>query len=104
MAKTEDKVLCRTPTPNKKPTRIARARFDLVRNALLRLLPKKGEGMVFTDLFDKVEAELTPQEIEFLGSVSWYTTVVKLELEVRGEIERVEGSQPQRLRRLINRT
>lgn len=103
MAIAEDKVLCRTPTPNKKPTRVARAKFELVRKAILRLLPKKGEGMVFTELVDKVEAELTPREIEFLGSVSWYTTAVKLELEVRGEIERVKGSQPQRLRCFIRR-
>jgi len=29
--------------------------------------------------------------------VSWYATVVKLDLECRGEIRRVEGAKPQRL-------
>lgn len=101
MPKTKEKVLCRTPTPNKKPTKIAKTKFELVRKAILRLLPKKGEGIVFTELWDRIEAELTPAELDFLGSVSWYTTTVKLEMEVRGEIERVEGSIPQRLRRLI---
>lgn len=99
----DEKVLCRTPTPGKKPTQIAKAKFDLVRKAILRLLPSRGNGLTFAELVDQVEAELTPQEREFLGSISWYAITVKLELEVRGEIERVEGSKPQRLRRSISR-
>jgi hypothetical protein len=32
------------------------------------------------------------------GSISWYATMVKLDLEARGEIERIPGSSPQRIR------
>ena len=32
-----------------------------------------------------------------LGNVMWYTTTVKLEMEVAGEIRRVDGVTPQRL-------
>jgi hypothetical protein len=32
------------------------------------------------------------------GSISWYVTTVKLDLEARGLIARVPGSHPQRLR------
>ena len=32
------------------------------------------------------------------GSISWYVTTVKLDLEARGLIERVPRSRPQRLR------
>jgi hypothetical protein len=34
----------------------------------------------------------------FEGSVSWYVTTVKLDLETRGVVERVPGQKPQRLR------
>lgn len=40
-------------------------------------------------------------QLEELGSVGWYTTTVKLDLEARGEIARVESARPQRLVRLI---
>jgi hypothetical protein len=56
-------------------------------------------GVEFKELPGLVEQHLLPADREALGSVSWYTTTVKLDLEVRGEIERIEGSKPQRLRR-----
>jgi len=34
----------------------------------------------------------------FEGSISWYVTTVKLDMEARGEIERVPDSNPQQLR------
>jgi len=34
----------------------------------------------------------------FEGSVSWYFTTVKLDLEARGILERVPGERPQRIR------
>ena len=45
-----------------------------------------------------VVQQLDPGEKEKPGSVSWYTTTVKLDMEVKREIERVPGSKPQRLR------
>jgi hypothetical protein len=94
-----EKIECRTPTPNKKPTRIAKTKFDLVRRAILRVIPKKGNGVAFSDLFALVEDELTPNERKAVGSIPWYVTTVKLEMEVRGELERVPNVTPQRLRR-----
>jgi len=46
-----------------------------------------------------VEERLAADERANLGSTGWYTTTVKLDLEAKGEIERVPGSTPQRLRR-----
>ncbi len=97
-----EKIECRTPTPDKKPTRIDSWKFNAVRRAILEALPTEGEGVVFRDLPKIVQAGLTEDDLAKLGSVSWYTTTVKLELEVRGEIRRVQGVSPQRLLRTVS--
>lgn len=99
MATREEKVACRTPTPGKKPTRIARRKFDAIRSAILKVLPKTGEGVPFADLTRLVDTKLSPDIRSEIGSLMWYVTSVKLELEVRGEIRRVPDVSPQRLLR-----
>jgi hypothetical protein len=91
-----EKVLCRTPTQGKKPTSIAREKFDPIRRAILKVLKANGAGTLFVDLPELVEEELSPTERNIVGSLPWIVTTVKLELEVRGEIRRLSGS-PQRL-------
>ena len=93
-----DKVLCQTPTPGKQPTRIERWKYDLVRSAILSVVPSSEQGVEFRLLPALVEQQIEPGNLSKLGSVSWYVTTVKLDLEVNGEIERVSGSKPQRLR------
>ena len=95
----EEKVVCRTPTPEKKPTRIIKWKFDAVRQGILDTLPRHGKGVFFKELAKHVAQHLTPKELSELGSVGWYTATVKLELEVRGEIKRVRAKGPQRLLR-----
>ncbi len=97
----ERKVLCETLTPGKQPTRIPRWKYDLVRTAILSVVPADEQGIEFRQLPELVEQRISGQDRERLGSVSWYTTTVKLDLEVKGEIERIPGSKPQRLRRRI---
>ncbi|MGD2253575.1 MAG: hypothetical protein PVF70_11735 [Anaerolineales bacterium] len=96
----DERVLCRTPTPGKQGVRIAKWKYNRVRQAILGVLPEAGDGIEFRRLPELVKASLSEEESEELGSISWYTTTVKLELEVRSEIERVPASKPQRLRRL----
>jgi hypothetical protein len=94
-----DKVVCRTPTPGKKATRLAKEKFDLVRRAILRVTPRQGQGVCFWEIPRLIKQELTPSELRTIGSLMWHVTVVKLEMEVRGELERVPDRQPQHLRR-----
>ena len=94
-----DKVVCRTPTPGKKPTRIDRWKFEVIRKSILKAVPKSGEGVAFRDLTKLVKKQLTAADQKKIGSLMWYTTVVKLELEVRREIRRLKGASPQRLLR-----
>lgn len=97
MAKSIVKVECRTPTPGKKPVRIDQWKFELVRSTLARVVPRTLPGVLFSELPELVAAELTADDLERIGSLMWYVTTVKLELEVRGELQRVAGSSPQRL-------
>jgi len=64
----EEKVTCRTPTEGR----------DGVTN-----LPKWK--------FDAIQSAI-------LTVLKWHVTSVKLEMEVRGEIERIPGRVPQRLK------
>lgn len=93
----EDKVVCETPTPGKQSTRIDRFKYDCVRRAILESVPEAGEGLEFRDLPGEVAKRLTEEERSGLGSIAWYTTTVKLDLEVKGEVRRVPGVTPQRL-------
>ena len=94
----EERVVCETPTPGKKPTRIHKWKYDLLRDVILDIVGRTPDGIEFKALPDLVEARLSPQQLSDLGSVSWYTTSVKLDMEVKGDIARVAGARPQRLR------
>jgi len=95
-----DKIVCETPTPGKKPTRIDRWKYELLRKTILELLPASGEGVLFSRLTGLVKDHLNREQLVRIGSLSWYTTTVKLDLEVKGEIYRIPGSTPQRLLRI----
>ena len=99
MTEKSDKIACETPTPGKKPTNIDRWKYDLISGSILEILPTTGDGIAFRDLSDLVSETLSEEERREIGSISWYTTTVKLDLEVKGKIERVPGVSPQRLLR-----
>ena len=82
----------------KQPTRIDKWKYDLVRSAILEVVPSDERGVEFRDLSKLVAQQISPSHLGKLGSVSWYTTTVSLDMEVKGEIERVPGSKPQSLR------
>lgn len=74
--------------------RISRRKYELVKSAILEIIPNTNPGIPFKTLADGV-AEV--------GSIGWYTTCVKLDLEARGIIERIPGVSPQRLRKNMKR-
>lgn len=98
MSENSDKVVCKTPTPGKMPTKIDKWKYDVVRRAILNILKSQPDGVLFAELPGLVNQNLSEYERQNLGSINWYTTTVKLDLEVRGEIRRVEKATPQRLK------
>lgn len=92
-----EKVECLTPTPGKQPTKIEKIKYDAVSAAILAVLPNNGDGLLFKGLPDLVSDFLGREKMKEIGSSSWYTTTVKLDLEAKGLIYRVPKSSPQRL-------
>jgi hypothetical protein len=78
----------------KQGVNIERAKYDAVKQAILEAIGQACT-LEFGALPSAVEADLAEP---FDGSIGWYTTTVKLDLEARGLIERVPGRSPQALR------
>jgi hypothetical protein len=82
----------RTLHPQKKQgVNISREKYEIIHKAILAALGKNKE-MPFMKLARAVEKEVRDN---FEGSVTWYVTTVKLDMEARGEIKRVPNSRPQ---------
>lgn len=95
--KDDEKVLCRTPTAGKAPTRIPKWKYETLEAAILASVPQEEPGISFKKLPEMVHQQLSEDIRNRLGSVSWHTTTVKLEMEVRGKIKRIKGITPQHL-------
>jgi hypothetical protein len=75
--------------------RIERTKYDTIKGAILDAVGETST-VSFGALTDVVRRQVGDR---FSGSVSWYVTTVKLDLEARGLIERVPDMKPQHLRR-----
>jgi hypothetical protein len=84
--------MIRTLHPAKKQgVNISREKYEIIRKAILCVLETQRE-MTFMKLSRAVEKEVNGT---FEGSVTWYVTTVKLDLEARGKVKRVPHSRPQ---------
>jgi hypothetical protein len=79
---------------NKQGVNISREKYEMIRQAILCVLQTRKE-ITFMNLSRAVEKEVNGK---FDGSVTWYVTTVKLDMEARGEIKRVPKSRPQLVR------
>ena len=90
--KGQAKVECRTPTGRRPPTRIFKWKFDRIQKAILDELQVDGIDIEYSELARRVEAKIPKEEAARIGRIPWFVEVVALELEVRGELERVVSS------------
>ena len=77
----------------KQGVNIDKRKYDMVRQAVEEALQAQP-GATYSELTDAVGQRIGDV---FDGSVGWYVTSVKLDLEARGVLERVDGRSPQRL-------
>ena len=86
------KDMIRTLHPEKKQgVNISREKYEVIRKAIIITLRAQKE-ISFMNLSRAVEKEVNGT---FEGSVMWYVTTVKLDLEARGTVKRVPNSRPQ---------
>jgi len=80
-------------------TRVDKAKYEAVKQALLAVLPAAGPGVSVADAKAQL-LPLLPQEL-FPGGdkAGWWLKAVQLDLEAKGVIAR-EATKPMRLRRL----
>jgi hypothetical protein len=85
----------RTLHPEKKQgVNISREKYDIIHKAIITTL-RQNKEMPFMKLAKAVEKDVKGS---FDGSVTWYVTTVKLDMEARGEVKRVPNSRPQLVR------
>lgn len=85
--KDEERILTKHPQ-GKFGVSISKAKYDLVRVGLIDCL--KGKPLTQEELITCVTKKL---QSKFEGSMKWYAENVKLDLEARGEIERVPSKK-----------
>jgi hypothetical protein len=98
MSPTAELIQLLHPDPKKAAPRISLKKYEAVRAAIMKAVSQQEDGILFKDLDAEVARLLSPDTLENLGSVSWYTISVKLDLEARGVIERIPGTRLQRIR------
>ena len=90
----EEKILTLHPEEGKQGVNISRAKYEMIRQAILKAIRSQG-SISYKGLVSLIDYNLRNR---FEGSIPWYVTTVKLDLEARGEIERAPGSGEQHLR------
>jgi hypothetical protein len=71
---------------------VTREKYESVRQAMLEILPKEGEGLTLEEIVAEIETRV-PAEL-FPKGVTWYTVTVKLDLEARGMVKRIPKTSP----------
>lgn len=86
---TEEKILTLHPL-GKTGRNINKQHYDIIRHAILAAL--QGKELTHTELFSELERSL---KNSFPGNISWYGETIKLDLEARKLIKRIDA-KPQK--------
>ena len=89
----EEKIMTQHPE-GKQGVNISKAKYDMIRHAIVDAVRSQGV-ITFQGLVSLIEYSLRNR---FEGSIPWNVTTVKLDMEARGEIERVSDDNEQKLR------
>ena len=78
----------------KQGVNIEKEKYEAMRQAIVTALQAQ-QPQTFSGLEQAVSTQLASN---FDGSISWYFTAVKLDLEARNVVARVPGTRPQQIR------
>lgn len=90
----EKRILTKHPDPNKKGVNISKEKYDIISKYIMETI-RINKEISFSELMKKVKLKLNGK---FSGSIPWYVTTVKLDLEARNKIKRIHQNNPQMLR------
>ena len=94
----EDRIQLRHPDPTKKMPRIARDSYALAHKTALAVLPKKAPGITLKGFLDEMATRLPRVKgWDRSTSATWIAMAIKLDMEARGELKRVNDKPPQRI-------
>ena len=97
----EDRIQLRNPDPKKKGPRIATDMYAVLQRTALAVVPKKAPGITLKEYIDEMATRLPKVKgWDRSTSASWYAMAIKLDMEARGELKRVNDKPPQRLIRV----
>jgi hypothetical protein len=88
----DEKIMTLHPEEGKSGVNISKRKYDVIKETIVASL-RAHDVMTFTNLNKDVHDRLG----SFDGSISWYVTTVKLDLEARQVVERIPGTSPQQL-------
>lgn len=92
----EEKVQTKHPDSKKRGANISKEKYDMIRASIIECLKKKE--LSYVELSKCIRETLKGR---FEGSIEWYVEVVKLDLEARKIVERI-NTKPQ-IYRLISK-
>ena len=87
---TDEKVMTLHPE-GKQGVNISAEKYEMIKDQIISHLQQ--EPLTYSELVKKIESTL----VGFDGSISWYTVVVKLDLEAKGIIRRLEEPSPEKI-------
>lgn len=97
----EGLVRLRHPDPKKKMPRMPKDSYAIAHRTALAVLPNKAPGIALKEFLDEMAARLPKVKgWDRSSSASWYAMAIKLDMEARGEIKRVNIKPPQRIVRV----
>ena len=94
----DDRIQLRNPDPSKKTATIAGDTYAVARRTVLEIVPAEEPGITLNDYLAAVATKLPKARgWDPSLSASWYAMAMKLDLEARGELKRINTGPPQRL-------
>jgi hypothetical protein len=94
----DDRIQLQHPDPTKRNARIASDAYTVARRTVLSIVPATEPGITLNDYLAAVAAKLPKAKgWDPSLSASWYAMAMKLDLEARGELKRINRKPPQRL-------
>ena len=99
MPDTDDKIVVENINTPGKTTRLDRAKYMAMHDALLQVLPRDAPGLKVAEAKAALLPNLSQEHFPEGKTAGWWLKAAQLDLEAKGVIERAKGA-PVRLRKV----